>query len=660
MSLKDLKMVRIMKHKRNLVPVETSDGACYQVTINGADDVTIIQGADFDPADGVAAYDGYGDEIDFSFSPSEIVECEVGKQTIRYSATGYGTRAKPHFPCLRKNKLHIIDDCGDDTDTAVVYRTITVKQADPPTISGVSDTTIQPNTNFNPLNGVSAVDAHGNTVDVEYSGSYDLEASGTIATFDADESTGIKSLAVALEPIQSGSGTPSPDNVRAISGHTTVETHMTGRNLLNTETISSYTNNGVTFTVQTDGSVTTSGTASGLAVCQFPIELVEANYILNGCPTGGSSSKYEVNIFPTGGSVLARDYGSETTFTIADATKAWKIQLIIRSGQDSNGLVFKPMVRLSSISDATYEPYQGDTYTTDLGRTVYGGTLDVVSGVLTVDRAYTTITSDMNISAVGTHGWYVGRSSIAPTNTGENYSDGVICDRLKSEVGPSSVADNIIFVNSTGQIRINTIGTYSSASAMLTALGGSVNVVYPVPPQTYQLTPQEVEALVGTNTVWSDGNVTVQYSHQIPQGTFQYPVEGIYSITYTASDKCGNTRTETRRVYCATEIQFVIPSGQAGYGYYVGIQTVEPNKRYLVETNIPYSDTSELQFYNNYTPDNPGFIVYEGESVTFETPSSDGSQKQVVAFCNGALRTALENDTYRVKIYEIGNIYTSI
>lgn len=537
-----------MKHKRNLVPVETSDGACYQVTINGADDVTIIQGADFDPTDGVVAYDGYGDEIDFSFSPSEIAECEVGKQTIRYSATGYGTRAKPHFPCRRKNILHIIDDGGDDTDTAVVYRTITVKQADPPTISGVSDTTIQPNTNFNPLNGVSAVDAHGNTVDVEYSGSYDLEATGNPAVFEADATTGIKSLQVALEPIQSGSGTPSPDNVRAISGHTTVETHIT----------------------------------------------------------------------------------------------------------DS-------------------------TYTTDLGRTVYGGTLDVVSGVLTVDKAFITM---LGTSGTQTAGTKMNKSSTTTANifytfnsnnglypTSLTDTDDLVCSHFPTGLASSTteaqcymgLAQFRICLPLDNSLGISTAAEMNAWLAEQYANGTPVQfAIRLLNPQTYQLTPQEVEALVGTNTVWSDGNVTVQYSHQIPQGTFQYPVEGIYSITYTASDKCGNTRTETRKVYCATEIQFVIPSGQAGYGHYVGIQTVEPNKRYLVETNIPYSDTSELQFYNNYTPDNPGFIVYEGESVTFETPSSDGSQKQVVAFCNGALRAALENDTYRVKIYEIGNIYTSI
>lgn len=66
------------------------------------------------------------------------------------------------------------------------------------------------------------------------------------------------------------------------------------------------------------------------------------------------------------------------TFTITEETEigicakmydgAWKFQLELGTTATS------------------YEPYKGDTYTTVLGRTVYGGTLDVVSGVLTVDR----------------------------------------------------------------------------------------------------------------------------------------------------------------------------------------------------------------------------------------------------------------------------------
>ena len=63
----------------------------------------------------------------------------------------------------------------------------------------------------------------------------------------------------------------------------------------------------------------------------------------------------------------------------------------------------------------TYEPYNGSTYTIDLDGTRYGGTLDVVSGVLTVDRAYVDL-GDLNYILGG--GGLVFYSSIPSRKTG--------------------------------------------------------------------------------------------------------------------------------------------------------------------------------------------------------------------------------------------------
>ena len=61
-------------------------------------------------------------------------------------------------------------------------------------------------------------------------------ASGDIASItDGQSVVPVKSLKVTLEPIQSGSGTPSPDNVRPISGHTEVVTEVCGKNVWDEE-----------------------------------------------------------------------------------------------------------------------------------------------------------------------------------------------------------------------------------------------------------------------------------------------------------------------------------------------------------------------------------------------------------------------------------------
>ena len=52
---------------------------------------------------------------------------------------------------------------------------------------------------------------------------------------------------------------------------------------------------------------------------------------------------------------------------------------------------------------------------------------------------------------------------------------------------------------------------YTDATAFTTAMDG-VQLVYELAtPQTYSLTGQEVEILKGSNNIWSDGDVTVDY-----------------------------------------------------------------------------------------------------------------------------------------------------
>lgn len=60
-------------------------------------------------------------------------------------------------------------------------------------------------------------------------------------------------------------------------------------------------------------------------------------------------------------------------------------RILIKKGTVCNNLVFKPMVRLASVADSTYEPYREDSkkLTISFGKTVYGGIYDWNSGILT-------------------------------------------------------------------------------------------------------------------------------------------------------------------------------------------------------------------------------------------------------------------------------------
>ena len=52
---------------------------------------------------------------------------------------------------------------------------------------------------------------------------------------------------------------------------------------------------------------------------------------------------------------------------------------------------------------------------------------------------------------------------------------------------------------------------FTQPSDIKTAINGQTAVYYLATPTTTQLTPTEVDTLLGTNNVWSDGDVYVKY-----------------------------------------------------------------------------------------------------------------------------------------------------
>jgi len=244
--------------------------------------------------------------------------------------------------------------------------------------------------------------------------------------------------------------------------------------------------NNVTVTVNADGSVhvKTNGTAS--AQTQFNLRartdndwyLPNGTYKLSGCPSGGSSSTYEIGINRTQNGanyVVGHDYGSGVEFTASDNTQPYGAYIMIRNGASIDA-TFYPMLRVSTATD-TWEPYEnicpiyghdhcnvvvsptlldtdGTTYTTNFPQVVYGGTLDVVKGILTVTY-----------------------DNIASYN-GETLNGEWISDR----------------------------DVYASGTTPTTG----AQVVYEVDtPTVYSVSPKDIELITGTCNVWATtGDIT--------------------------------------------------------------------------------------------------------------------------------------------------------
>jgi hypothetical protein len=243
----------------------------------------------------------------------------------------------------------------------------------------------------------------------------------------------------------------------------------------------STTINNVTFTIQTDSDgnvkgINVNGTASGDSPSLYlykNVTLSNDTYTLNGCPTNGSLQSYGLFVdYSSGGNIP--DYGSGAGLPINNVTISARIR--VQDGYNAQNLVFKPMIRLSSVTDATFEPYSnmcpisghteanvvvspttdaedGQTYNIqfkdgDNPLTVYGSTLDVVSGELKVVPYYASY-------------------------NGETLEGEWISDR-----------------------DVYAVGTTPTIGAQVVNIGAT--------PQSYQLTPTQVKSLLGTNNVWAD------------------------------------------------------------------------------------------------------------------------------------------------------------
>lgn len=199
-----------------------------------------------------------------------------------------------------------------------------------------------------------------------------------------------------ITAVQSGQGTPSPSNVRPLTGWSSINLWRGGKNLIDLSGVESKTIDGVTFAVGDDGTVTVSGEYTGNTYVTLDLKNLylpsDVELSVSGCPTGGSTSTYYITLIAYGNDVpvtYVNDIGSGKT---ANLTNVRLIQpkIVIQNGTDlTTPLVFRPIV--THINNATaFEPYNNaaQTVTVSLGQTVYGGSFDWSTGTLSVTSFY--------------------------------------------------------------------------------------------------------------------------------------------------------------------------------------------------------------------------------------------------------------------------------
>jgi hypothetical protein len=131
--------------------------------------------------------------------------------------------------------------------------------------------------------------------------------------------------------------------------------------------------NGITFTVNSDGSVTVSGTATAQAYfkLQQSFSLKEGQYFFSGCPKGGAGTTYSLYLSTSDYAFYKADIGNGISIN-AENDKTVLITINIANGTTVDNLVFKPQLELGSTA-TSYTPYISDL--TSVTVTRYGKNL---------------------------------------------------------------------------------------------------------------------------------------------------------------------------------------------------------------------------------------------------------------------------------------------
>ena len=179
----------------------------------------------------------------------------------------------------------------------------------------------------------------------------------------------------------------------------------------------------------------------------------------------------------------------------------------------SNDATYSDIMLNVGETASPYTPYVGQSYPVTFpdGQTIYGGTLDAVTGVLTVEWAKFVATSSAIRRNDGNR-WYIPNmytNSIVPQ---ADTANAVISNVFKSATGGQY--DDKCFINSSGAIRFNTSEEYESINALLSAIPEMEFVFLLATPIEIQLDPITLQTLLGDNTIWSDANSTIELDYR--------------------------------------------------------------------------------------------------------------------------------------------------
>ena len=324
-------------------------------------------------------------------------------------------------------------------------------------------------------------------------------------------------VTASWEPVQEGSGEPSPENIRPISGRDSVKVERCGENLLPhifDRIPDTVTKDGLTIVKTPKGTIHVSGKKTETNWTDlFRIVLAESERVE--MPAGTYSWGSGVSLTTDKGNLHVSPFTTDTPRIITGAYAA-----VNTAGTYNKDYI--PALVAGSEKPTKVEPYTGQTATLTLPRTIYGGTVDAVTG--DGQETWKPVTLD------GTENWEAQQTAIPgkfgftlempgiATPEGPGIKGDIVCnqypavtanDTYRCKNGISVEAQKNYYFRIYNDTHAGeTADEWKSYLAAQYAAGTPVQIAYKMAtPEPFTATgAQPIPALSGVNTVMTDAD----------------------------------------------------------------------------------------------------------------------------------------------------------
>lgn len=319
---------------------------------------------------------------------------------------------------------------------------------------------------------------------------------------------------VSWEPTQEGSGDPSPDNIRPISGRDSVKVERCGENLLDVARIfpDKRTYDAVTFTNNKDGTIT----VDGITTRTTYFDSLNTFFLPAGTYTICAMSNTRMTVLRESDrtTLAASLVGKFRAFTLA---KNEVCDCFIACDGTFSNEVIRPCI-VQGVVDTGWTQFHGNIYDLTLPRTIYGGEVNAVMGEGEQKRGLATFDGSEAWTIGGLSAdkgdWYYVSPEIVDAINGPPKSGNEICSHYPHyDVASNNTGNGCALVWSAFRVRWGDIipentDAWKSYLAAQYAAGTPVQIAYrlaePVP---FTATgAQPIPALPGVNTLLTDAD----------------------------------------------------------------------------------------------------------------------------------------------------------